>query len=76
MVIDSKAIHPERPQFSIHFIGSGIIIDFREEHPLKISFPICLTELGIMIDFKDLHPQYLQPVITQHFASNKSEIWS
>ena len=25
---------------------------------------------------RDLQPQYLQPVITQYFASNKSEIWS
>ena len=27
-------------------------------------------------DFKSIHKQYLQPVITQYFASNKSEIWS
>lgn len=25
--------------------------------------------------FNDLQPSYLQPIITQYFASNKSEIW-
>ena len=34
------------------------------------------TESGMSNEVKLLHPQYLQPVITQYFASNKSEIWS
>lgn len=28
-----------------------------------------------MIFSKEVHVQYLQPIITQYFASNKSEIW-
>ncbi len=35
-----------------------------------------VTELGISIEVNPVHPLYLQPVITQYFASNKSEIWS
>ena len=33
------------------------------------------TDLGIIISLKDLHPLYLQPIITQYFIDNKSEIW-
>ena len=31
---------------------------------------------GMFMLRSELQPQYLQPVITQYFASNKSEIWS
>ena len=40
-----------------------------------------LTEMGIaskarLINYlRDVHLLYLQPIITQYFASNKSEIW-
>ena len=33
------------------------------------------TDLGIIISLKDLHLEYLQPIITQYFIDNKSEIW-
>ena len=35
-----------------------------------------MTPFGITISVKLVQEQYLQPVITQYFASNKSEIWS
>ena len=28
-----------------------------------------------MIFCKDMHDEYLQPIITQYFIDNKSEIW-
>jgi len=34
-----------------------------------------VTELGILILFKLLQSLYLQPIITQYFIDNKSEIW-
>ena len=34
-----------------------------------------MTFDGIVIDFKALHREYLQPIITQYFIDNKSEIW-
>ncbi len=38
-------------------------------HPSAVAnFPVKADKLA--------HPEYLQPVITQYFASNKSEIWS
>lgn len=30
---------------------------------------------GKSIDSKEEHEQYLQPIITQYFIDNKSEIW-
>ena len=34
-----------------------------------------VTEEGIVILVKPEHPWYLQPIITQYFIDNKSEIW-
>ena len=34
-----------------------------------------VTELGILMLVKLLHYMYLQPIITQYFIDNKSEIW-
>ena len=34
-----------------------------------------VTEFGIVTLCRDLHNQYLQPIITQYFIDNKSEIW-
>ena len=33
------------------------------------------TSLGITISFRLVQPLYLQPIITQYFIDNKSEIW-
>ena len=44
---------------------------------LQLSRESYLGLLGATtIDVKLEQPEYLQPVITQYFASNKSEIWS
>ncbi len=34
-----------------------------------------VTELGISMLVKLLQFEYLQPIITQYFIDNKSEIW-
>ena len=33
------------------------------------------TLLGILIEVSPLQSSYLQPIITQYFIDNKSEIW-
>ena len=33
------------------------------------------TLLGIVMPIRDLQSEYLQPIITQYFIDNKSEIW-
>ena len=42
---------------------------------LKASLPIVVTLLGMVTEVRELQPMYLQPIITQYFIDNKSEIW-
>ena len=35
-----------------------------------------VTESGMLILVRELQRKYLQPIITQYFMCNKSEIWS
>lgn len=42
---------------------------------LKASLPILVTLLGMVTEVRELQPMYLQPIITQYFIDNKSEIW-
>lgn len=44
-------------------------------HPRKGFIPIAITLLGIVILIRELQLTYLQPIITQYFIDNKSEIW-
>lgn len=44
-------------------------------HPRKGFIPIAITLLGIVILIRELLDMYLQPIITQYFIDNKSEIW-
>lgn len=50
-------------------------MELRREHPKKAVPSIEVTLLGISIEVKPLQCQYLQPIITQYFIDNKSEIW-
>ena len=53
----------------------GIIASFRAEQLENAYSPIFVTELGMFTMVRDKHSQYLQPIITQYFIDNKSEIW-
>lgn len=62
-------------------ILSGKSIDSKEEQPLNVEpllnveSPIILIEFGKFIFCRREHYLYLQPIITQYFIDNKSEIW-
>ena len=47
----------------------------REEQSEKVEFPISVTLLGMVIEVRERQLPYLQPIITQYFIDNKSEIW-
>ena len=49
--------------------------EVRELQPLKVYHPIVVTLFGMFTEVRDLHSAYLQPIITQYFIDNKSEIW-
>jgi len=44
-------------------------------HPLKAPSPIVVTLFGMVTEVRKLQFLYLQPIITQYFIDNKSEIW-
>ena len=54
---------------------TGIEIEVSPLQPEKAPYPILVTLLGIAIDVSPLQRAYLQPIITQYFIDNKSEIW-
>ena len=42
---------------------------------VKALSPIVVTLLGMVTEVRELQLLYLQPIITQYFIDNKSEIW-
>ena len=52
-----------------------MVTEVRKLQPQKVSLPIVVTLLGIVTEVKELQFLYLQPIITQYFIDNKSEIW-
>ena len=53
----------------------GIVIAVKLVQEENALLPIDFTELPIVTVFKLVHYSYLQPIITQYFIDNKSEIW-
>ena len=54
---------------------SDLILAGRLSHLQKALFPIFVTLSGILMLVSELESEYLQPIITQYFIDNKSEIW-
>ena len=71
-----SAVQPLKALFSIVVTLFGMSMLCSDEQPSKAQFPIVVMLFGMSILCSALQPLYLQPVITQYFASNKSEIWS
>ena len=53
----------------------GMVTEVRSKQSLKAFFPIVVTLFGIVTEVRDQQSLYLQPIITQYFIDNKSEIW-
>ena len=52
-----------------------MVTEVREVQPLKADHPIVVTLFGMVTEVRELQSPYLQPIITQYFIDNKSEIW-
>ena len=52
-----------------------MVTEVREIQPLKVLSLIVVTLLGMVTEVREIQPRYLQPIITQYFIDNKSEIW-
>ena len=52
-----------------------MVTEVRDLQRLKANPPIFVTLFGMVTEVRDLQSEYLQPIITQYFIDNKSEIW-
>ena len=75
MFIDVSDSHSEKASYPIVVTLFGISIDVSAEQSWKAPMPIVVTLFGIFIDVSAEQFLYLQPIITQYFIDNKSEIW-
>ena len=74
-ILDGSFLHPTKVLSLICVTQSGILMQVRDSHDAKAQLPIFVTLFGILMLVSDLQKQYLQPIITQYFIDNKSEIW-
>ena len=58
---------------SLTEFGMLILVKLRQSR--KADSPMLVTDWGILILVKLVQLAYLQPIITQYFIDNKSEIW-
>ena len=53
----------------------GMVTEVSALQPSKVDHPIFVTLFGMVTEVRELQSLYLQPIITQYFIDNKSEIW-
>ena len=75
MLILVRELQREKALCPILVTESGMWMLMRELQPEKASCSIFVTLFGMVILLRELQLQYLQPIITQYFIDNKSEIW-
>ena len=75
MTIEAKEEQCWKALYPILVTELGILIDFRDVQFSKAHLSIFFTDVGIFIDVREVQYLYLQPIITQYFIDNKSEIW-
>lgn len=68
--------HHQKALYSIVVTLFGILILFNALQPLKAYSSIVITLFGMSMLCSAEQLPYLQPVITQYSANNKSEIWA
>ena len=75
MVTEVRELQLWKADFPIVVTLLGMVTEVRELQSLKAPKPIVVTLLGMVTEVRELQPSYLQPIITQYFIDNKSEIW-
>ena len=75
MVTEVSALQPLKASLPIALTLFGMVIEVRRLQLLKASPSIVVTLFGMVTEVRALQPSYLQPIITQYFIDNKSEIW-
>ena len=75
MVIEVREEQPLKALDSIVVTLFGMVIEVRALQSEKALYLIAVTLFGMIIEVRERLYKYLQPIITQYFIDNKSEIW-
>lgn len=75
LIWEGRLLQPAKAPSSIVVTLFGIVMLMRDSQSQKADSLIVVTLFGIFMLVRDLQPVYLQPIITQYFIDNKSEIW-
>ena len=75
MFMEVRELQSKKAQPPILVTEEGMFMEVRELQSEKARTPILVTEEGMFMEVRELHILYLQPIITQYFIDNKSEIW-
>lgn len=75
IVILIRELQLRKVTFSIIVTLFGMLTQVRISQNAKAPFPMVVTLSGILMLLRELQYAYLQPIITQYFIDNKSEIW-
>lgn len=75
MVTLSIWVHQENVKDLIVVTELPIVTVFNSVQSSNALLPIFVTELGMETSVNSVQSSYLQPIITQYFIDNKSEIW-
>ena len=75
MVTEVRELQLEKARKPISVTLLGMVTEVRLLQSLKAFSPIVVTLLGMVTEVSAKQPAYLQPIITQYFIDNKSEIW-
>ena len=74
-VTEVRALQPWKALLPIVVTLFGMVTEVSALQLLKAPLPIVVTLFGMVTEVSALQPKYLQPIITQYFIDNKSEIW-
>ena len=75
MVTEVRDLQSSKALLPISVTLFGMLIEVRRSHQSKARSPISVTLFGMVTEISALQTEYLQPIITQYFIDNKSEIW-
>ena len=79
MFIDVSDLHSLKAEFPIVVTPSAIHqlirMDYENMHLFRLSRVDRNQIANLILRYYRIHTLYLQPIITQYFIDNKSEIW-
>ena len=75
MVTEVSSLQYLKAQTPISVTLFGMVTEVSALQPEKVLPPIVVTLFGMVTEVSALQRAYLQPIITQYFIDNKSEIW-